>query len=192
MEISYDLQNCLRNSKVQYLINNNDYNQLYPYIISSRVIKLYPTVGELTQLILSADINPLDYMDYIPECYLAWTGISSFKIPQHIAIIDKYAFAYCKSLKSIIIPDNVTQIGSHAFDNCVSLTSLTLGKNLKKISASALEFTEIKNINYNNSMENWRKIAIDKPDTKLFRSIIHCIDGILKYNKQIESWEEIN
>lgn len=191
MEMSDDLKNCLSNYEVQDLINNNNYTQLYSYIISSGLIKFYPTVGELTQLLLAVNINPLNYMDYIPAAYLAWTKISHFTIPKHITSIGTFAFLYCKSLKSIIIPNNVTQIGHQAFGECNALTSITFGKNLKEVSVNILKGTEVKSINYNNTMENWKKIDISVTNTNLFRCTIHCIDGDLKYNEQTKEWEKI-
>lgn len=133
MEMSDDLKNVLKEPRLQDMINENNYSQLYSQL--TKLVQLNYTIGELTELLLAIDINPLDYMDHIPRYYLAWTKISHFNIPKHITSIDNYAFLYCRSLKSIIIPNNVTQIGYQAFGECNALTSITFGKNFKKNSS---------------------------------------------------------
>ena len=45
-------------------------------------------------------------------------------IPNGIASIPSYAFAYQAGITSVTIPDSVTSIGSYAFRNCDSLTSV--------------------------------------------------------------------
>ena len=133
MEIANDLKEVLDDPKIQDMINKNNYSQLYSQL--TELVQFDYTIGELTELLLAIDINPLDYMDHIPRFYLAWTKINHFKVPQHIITINSYALLYCKSLKSIIVSNNVTQIGYQAFGECIALTSITFGKNLKKNSS---------------------------------------------------------
>ena len=78
----------------------------------------------LTSILLEADIDPLNYLNYIPDFYLAGQDINSFNIPSHIKRINKFAFYYCTSLTNVTIPDSVTSIGYVAFHSCYSLTSI--------------------------------------------------------------------
>ena len=213
MEMDTQLKSFLNDPQTQYLINNNKWEEVY--------IKLQETVslkysGEFTRLLLASEIDPLEYINYIPDFYL-WDSedITNFKIPSNITNIGIKAFAYCESLTNIIIPNSVTNIcrgvfegcssltnviipdsviklDSGVFNDCSSLTSLTLGKNLREISGwDVLTGTKVKSINYNNTMENWKKIDISHPNTKLFKCTIHCTDGNLKYDEELHRWIEV-
>ena len=212
MEISDRLKDFLNRSKIQDLINDNKWSEVYKYYWEEfkPIIK-----NELTLLLFAIDINPLDYMDYIPKLYLAGIEITKFTIPQHIRSIGSGAFSNCHnlvhinipnnviyiedgvftgcdSLKNIIIPDSVIELDGWVFSGCSSLTSLTLGKNLRRISDwDILRGTKVKSINYNNTMENWKKIEININNSKLYKCIIHCTDGDLKYDEKIKEWIEV-
>ena len=212
MEISDKLKDFLNDPKIQDLINDNKWEEVYKYYWEEfkPIIK-----NELTLLLFAIDINPLDYMDYIPKLYLAGIEITKFTIPQHIrsigggafsnchnlahinipnnvTYIENGAFSTCTSLKNIIIPDSVIELDGWVFSSCSSLTSLTLGKNLKRISGwHILRGTRVKSINYNNTMENWKKIEININNSKLYSCIIHCTDGDLKYDEKIKEWIEV-
>lgn len=59
--------------------------------------------------------------------------LDSFTIPNHIDIINSYAFWNCKNLTSISIPHGVSKIGEGAFSGCVRLTSITLPDSILEI-----------------------------------------------------------
>lgn len=57
----------------------------------------------------------------------------SFALNSKVVRIEKYAFAYCESLKKIHLPDSVNSIESYAFTHCEKLTDLVLPSLLAKI-----------------------------------------------------------
>ena len=63
----------------------------------------------------------------------------SVGIPNSVTEIEKYAFAGCKSLKSLTIPDSVTHIGAGAFQDCASLPSLEIPDSVMRIGRSAFD-----------------------------------------------------
>ena len=70
----------------------------------------------------------------IPSYAFAYqTGITSVAIPDSVTSIGARAFDNCKSLTSIVIPDSVTSIGDYAFRGCTSLTSVTIGDGVTSI-----------------------------------------------------------
>lgn len=87
--------------------------------------------GSLTETLLNAGIDPLDYLDYIPDFFLADLDIKTFSIPGHIRGIGNMAFAGCYHLVEVDIPNSVTSIGNSAFLNCRNLTKITLPPNIK-------------------------------------------------------------
>lgn len=213
MDITHDLKMFLQQEEIQYLINDNKWDKVY---IKLRDQLKGRNVSNFTQLMLNTNINPLNYMNYVPKAYLLGTDIVTINIPNNITFIEPVAFAFCKSLKHVIIgnkvininarafndyesliditiPDSVTSIGDSAFAYCTSLKNLTLGKNIQHIEGEFLLHTKVKHISYNNTAENWKKIEIDPHyNLRLFGCTIHCTDGDLKYDKKLKEWNLIN
>lgn len=107
------------------LIENDEWEEFYK--IADRVSGItirYSDIGQMTEIFLGANINPLESMNYIPERFLSARPITKFEIPNHIKKIENYAFSGCVGLTNIIIPDSVTSIGYSAFYNCSSLTNM--------------------------------------------------------------------
>lgn len=119
MEISEELKKFLEDNKD--LITSHKYKELYEK--ANCEIRLF--TGNLTELLYAANINPLDYMDEIPDFFFYKSDIESFNIPKHIKKIGDDAFNNCKNLKNIFIPNSITSIGVSAFMDCIDLKSIT-------------------------------------------------------------------
>ncbi len=70
-------------------------------------------------------------LNCIPEgAFSRWSSLESVHIEdganENITTINRYAFAYCSSLKSVNIPFGVTTIGRSAFACCSSLQSVNI------------------------------------------------------------------
>ena len=74
--IPEQLKTFLSNPNNQELFKDNDFKTLY-----SRLDYSSP---DLTKLLNSLDIDPLDYLDHIPGWFLAYTEIKSINIPDNI------------------------------------------------------------------------------------------------------------
>ena len=156
----------------------------------------------LTQLLNTLNIDPLNYLDYIPDYFLRQSEIKSIIIPSYIKSIRRDAFAGCTGLTSVTIPDSVTSIGEAAFCDCSSLTSITIPNSVTSIGQSAFAgCTELKNIiipnsvtsigtwafghcssltsiKYTGTKNQWSKIHFgDEWDEDSPIKTIHCIDG---------------
>ena len=149
-ELSFELMNFLSEPDVQQALQKSNFDAIYRRIHTE-------FAGEFTQLINSLNIDPLDYLNYIPEYFLAHTTtIKSITIPSHINKIGSYAFEECIRLTSITIPDSVTSIGSGAFYEC----------------------SELNDIKYTGTKEQWDNIKLGKLwNRKSAIKTIHCIDG---------------
>ena len=75
-------------------------------------------------------------------------------IPQDIKEIKAYAFANCKSLKSVTLPGTITSIGKQAFNNCSALQSGT----------------------YNGEPDQWLTVQV-KDGNELLTSVMHVSSG---------------
>ena len=114
MALSEKIINYLKSKKVQKFLTTNDLDSLYLNLeedfYSNRFI-----IRQVTELLLDADIDPLNYMDCIPKNYLVHSqNINDFKIPNHIKSIWSGAFEG-STLKEVWIPDGVKYIGKNAF-----------------------------------------------------------------------------
>lgn len=189
-------------SDTERMLKNSDFKGLYDsydsYCDYYRVAKSY----KITQFLNSLGIDPLNYLDYIPDRFLLDSGIKSITIPGHIKSIGEYAFAYCRSLTSITIPDSVTSIKWRAFSGCTGLTSVTIGSGVTTIIVYTFEDCSslasitipdhvtsidhnvfggcriLTSINYTGTKEQWSKIKLDREWNKDSAiKTIHCIDG---------------
>ena len=116
MSITNDIENILKNNIV--MINSNKFDALYQYLLKNHYA---PYISKLTEIFLSSDINPLKYMDYVPENYLINSReFSHVEIPDHIREIGKFAFSSCKALQSIELPRDLEYLG----DWCLARSSI--------------------------------------------------------------------
>ena len=116
------------------LLEEGNFDELYYRY--QREVDLLST--PLTELLMDAGIEPLDYLTHIPKHYLQYNeSITEVVIPENIKRIDDSAFENCGSLTSITIPNSVTSIGSYAFMRCVNLTSVTIPDSVTSIGIGA-------------------------------------------------------
>ena len=107
-------------------INNNDFTEVYKDALNSLSHVWYEnTVGKLTEIFQDAGIKPLEYMQAVPDNYLAKSKITSVEIPDNVKSIGNEAFFFCSELTSVTIGKGVTSIGSSAFRACERLKRRT-------------------------------------------------------------------
>lgn len=193
--------------KIEQFLNNNkellnDYN--FKAIYSSTKLDS-KEIGLMTNILLKAGFNPLQYLDHVPYAFLyGQTDVTTIDIPNNVNYIDLYTFASCTNLKSVIIPNSVehiddgvfsgctslneivipnsvTSIGDAAFDGCDELTEVTINSDIEEIGYSAFgNCNKLLRIDYDGTREQWLKI--DKNPSWSIRSKIkeiNCTDGII-------------
>ena len=158
------------------LIGKKDFIELYRTMNRSLSPK---DVGSITEFFLDLDINPLFYMENVPEDFAYESGIKSIIIPDNINKIGNEAFASCAELERVVIGNNTTNIGAWAFRNCNSLTSVDIPGSVEDIGYSAFGNCErLTSIRYVGSKEEWN--SIDKSndwDKNTGDYTVHCTDG---------------
>ena len=82
----------------------------------------------------SAFVDMKDVERMLMECedYDA-PEMETLTIPDSVAVIRSYAFAYCLNLAEVNIPDSVVSIGERAFEGCESLKEIRLPAGLAEI-----------------------------------------------------------
>ena len=121
------------------LIEDEKFKELYK-ILRDKLTSI-ELVSEFTETLLSAGIDPADYMEEIPPHYLGYLEgrnyIQSYIIPNNITSIGSNAFSYCSNLTTVTIGNGVKSIGNSAFNNCSGLTSVTIGNSVTSIGNGA-------------------------------------------------------
>jgi hypothetical protein len=85
----------------------------------------YTLIGDFTEALIKAGIDPAKYMKEIPPHYLGGTSLRSYTIPNNITAIGEYAFSGYNGLTGVVIPSTVTSICAYAFRYCSELESIT-------------------------------------------------------------------
>ena len=148
MEISEKVLKFLNREDVQDALVRNDMQELYK--LAENLYLSDPNIGELTNILIQASIDPLLGMTEIPTCFLYHQkDIKSFSIPTRITKINNDAFTYT-DLESVTIPDSVKVIGNGAFSDCKNLKTVELPTGVElyrsALSSSGLESVELKDV----------------------------------------------
>lgn len=104
------------------LIENEEFEVIYSDLDADF---RYTLIGDFTEALIKAGIDPAKYMKEIPPHYLGGTSLRSYTIPNNITAIGEYAFSGYNGLTEVIIPSAVTSIGAYTFRYCRGLMSIT-------------------------------------------------------------------
>ncbi len=98
-----------------YLIEENNYDiekGLYNEAFHHHI-----DAGELTDALLTAGIDPLEHLDYIPYRYLSFsTRFKEFHVPEHIQTIGTAAF-FSSSVETLYISNSLKVFGEECFSS---------------------------------------------------------------------------
>ena len=118
-------------------LNNNDFTTLYKAAYnkdwySGKVTTL------LTELLLDAGINPLEYMTYVPDCWLYTSeSVKKVTIPGNIKTVNFHAVSNNISLKELVLEDGIERIGIEAFFRNINLTKIVVPDSVTQIDKGA-------------------------------------------------------
>lgn len=123
-------------------IKRGDFDSLYSHM------KVKSLASALTETLLDADIDPLDYFQKeIPEEYgHALPQLKNILIPTGVKSIEENAFSDCPNLTSVSIPETVVAIRNDAFYNCPKLKQVNLPSSCLFLGSRAFQYTAIETI----------------------------------------------
>lgn len=200
----------------QVLIDDSDFEELYNKleVIDSNTWGLNNFIKpSFTDTLYKAHIDPLNYINYVPEYFATGLNWGTFYIPSNIESIGNYAFSLCKSLLSIRIGESVEEIGTGAFEKCIKLTRVVIPDSVKHMDSWVFRgCKDLKEVFLSKNLEefdidifeecpNLEDVYIQIPLEKLnsiftnpfsieIGFVIHCLEGIAKYEGI--TWKLIN
>lgn len=118
-------------SKVTDFIESNieliDAENWNTFFARARVILTQYNMPELRQVFDSCGINPLKYIDIIPEQWFSNDETLTYvDIPEGIKEIKGAAFYQCTKLESVSLPSTLTSLGYYTFEKCYKLDNIDL------------------------------------------------------------------
>ena len=147
--------------KYKDLIESENFAELY-----KKAEREIP-VAELTEMLLSANINPLNYLSYIPEDFLFYeypeaanvANITSVALNKNICeYIDEHAFTGSNITELDFQGLGLISIESQAFYSS-KLTKITLPDTLERIEMSAFAYCDnLRDIWYEGTVDDWKGI----------------------------------
>lgn len=132
---------------------NNDFKFIYRKLKNFYLTAAF--TAAFTALLLKNNINPLYYIDEVPEYFAYGLDIKKFIIPDNIIKISPCAFEDCSVLTNITIGSGTTLIYNSAFSNCERLTSITIPKSVVYIGQGAFRnCSKLTDVYYEGSEED--------------------------------------
>ncbi len=105
---------------------------------------------------------------------------TSYKIPDGVTSVGKWAFSWCGALESVTLPNSVTSIGYYAFSRCASLASITIPDSVTSVGIGAFNWcSALKNVAFPNSVTSVGSNVFD--GTAYYNNKSNWDNGIL-YN----------
>ena len=171
-------------------IDNNDfancYRDLWWNISASDMSP--QDAGVFTKAMQEADINILDYLNYIPECCYYETDFTGHYLPDHIERIASLAFAK-SDIEEINCGKGLTRIESMAFKKCAGLDTVIIYPHpMLTIEGKAFDGCyDLIEIEFRGTKVEWYKTQ--KYDTWANNSglkYVNCTDGKIQIKKGIK------
>ncbi len=95
-----------------------------------------------------------------------------------VSAIADGAFRGCDKLTSVKVPEGVTTIGFNAFYDCLGLKSVTLPKSLVKVENNAFDGTNVKDVYYGSTSQDWTNVVVKAGNDVLKSATIHYADCV--------------
>ena len=106
--------------------------------------------------------------------------LTEIVIPSGVEKISGYAFYYCDAIKQVTLPSSLTHLYSNAFSSCYRIKTVYIGtggqkSRLTSIGAEAFCYTDITDVYYEGSAEDWDNISKHAEWSSTRTPKIHCL-----------------
>ena len=132
--------------ETEQLVDSNNFTAFYKYLYKTFEYNKIESVSEMTDFLLMAGINPLEYMKEVPIGYLFGNqDIISVDIPANIEVIKRSAFQN-SSIKEVTFEGAVKGIGAYAFEECSELKNIKLPDGIEVIEDGAFALSGLESL----------------------------------------------
>lgn len=194
---------------MQFLKNNLKYIQDNDFIQFFHLAEEelgYKNMTYLRDLFYRAGIDPLLYLDKIPDGYylldnmmtdfvsstnsnikeigykaVSASDVQTVTITSNIESIDMDAFSECGFLQRVTILEGCKVIDEAAFYDCEELFQVSLPKSITHLGSQVFGRCEsLKQIDYAGTKADWHKIKIHKSFIMNYVEKVNCTDGVIE------------
>lgn len=175
--ISSDLKRFIEDNIT--LVETHQFEELYAKLSSASYGAL--SAPEITAVLESIGINPLEHMKHIPPRFKDNFGLTELELPSNIEMIGADAFRNNK-IEFLYIPEHVVSIHAKAFASNHPLKLVSLPSSLKHIGmACFFGVDNLKTILYGSTVEDFFKIDFGKywisPSNATSVGVVKCTNG---------------
>lgn len=187
------IKEIFKEPEIRSAINNKDFEKVYKTIYATIKASEYRTISYLTRIFYNVGIDPLLYMEKVPEYFLAFQeGISQINIPKNIKSIGFRAFN-STGIVNLIIPEGVEFIAARAFVYCTKLVNVKLPSTLETVHSNIFENCHnLRNIEYAGTKNDFQLLFFNNFEDLNHGALITCQDGKMKYRKITKEWVDID
>ena len=184
-------------------------------VVSDGITKLGNSLFERCRSMASASF-PTSLTEIGDRAFFMYNqgGITSLSIPPSVTTLGEKAFVHFNGT-TVTLPATLTTLGTYlfmdsetltsarvecaelpgfCFVSCGRLQSLTLSRNVKKVCSHALNYTPLRTLTYEGSLEDWAAVTkqgnwdgnagemngLDK---------VQCLDGYMEYDDETGEWK---
>ena len=155
--------------------------------IGERAFFMY-THGGLKELVIPSSVRKLGVMAFVDQ------DITSVTLPATLTTLGTYIFMGCNWLTTARV--ECSELPGFCFVSCGRLQSLTLSHNVTKLCSHALNYTPLRTLTYEGTLDDWAAVTkqsnwdgnagdlngLDK---------VQCLDGYLEYDDETGEWNEV-
>ena len=114
--------------------------------------------------------------------------LSDIVIPEGVTEIGELAFCANYGLSEVTLPESLINIAYSAFYYCTELKTVSFGSELQSIDKNAFFECGIKDVYYNGTEKDWKKVIIISGNDALFNAEFHALHIELEANNIIISY----
>ena len=186
------IKEIVNDPEVKVAINTKNFEKVYKIFYEDAVASALNAIPYLTRIFYNVGIDPLLYMEKVPEYFLIYQGkISQINIPKNIKVIGRGSFIGTKII-NLDIPEGVEIIEQDAFAACKFLTNIKLPSTLRAVEIRAFNgCPNIRNIKYAGTKKEFQSLFYNDLEDLNYKIVITCQDGKMKYRKITKEWVDI-
>lgn len=115
-----DVVEFLKQDSVQELLQEENMDALLHKWLTTGVRNLRPLVKYFNHI----GIDPLEYITYVPTCYLFYESPVEVRLPSNIGYLQHNAFYRCSELKRIYLTKNFYATEDYSINRCPSFKEI--------------------------------------------------------------------